>query len=571
MRTWLYILLALGGLKAAAVPPVAKAVPPPKEAIPAEEEAIPAMEEAIPPPVKALPAPVAVRFPGGILMAVSAATPAAQQAVLQGLNHLHGGWEFEASRHFAVALLEDPECLLAHWGMVMALLVPNPETGKARNAAAVRMLELLEKGQGTELERGYVYGLIKYLDEGPVSAASAFRKVAKKFPNDLQAAVFAALFGRTGYDEMGTATPSQQQAETELEALVKAHPESPLPLNALLAIRAEASVLAPSLELARKLCQMAPDYAPYHHLLGHYEWRSGEHQAAALAFGRAVMLYENWMKSNQATVADCPEWVKAEAYRVVALATKGDFDTAYAAAKQLAARPLAEDRALSSGIRMLLWEAQTLPARLLMRRGKPGDAALALASLPKPESLKPYHQKCLSFWWIDALRIALEAQRLVETNKLDEARKAVEALTFHGDKMAKAQAVANQNGERSAWNRAFKTMEVLSCELRGRIALQSRKELRGSAFNWFRSAADRQRPAVMLYPPVLLSPELVKLGAYHVLVNEPAAAIQAYQDALKAYPNDMDALQGLQRAYEAAKQPAQAAEVAEKIKRQMAP
>jgi tetratricopeptide (TPR) repeat protein len=75
----------------------------------------------------------------------------------------------------------------------------------------------------------------------------------------------------------------------------------------------------------------------------------------------------------------------------------------------------------------------------------------------------------------------------------------------------------------------------------------------------------------MLYPPVLLSPELVKLGAYHVLVNEPAAAIQAYQDALKAYPNDMDALRGLQRAYEAAKQPAQAAEVAEKIKRQMAP
>ena len=50
-----------------------------------------------------------------------------------------------------------------------------------------RLLDLVEQGKGTELERGYAYGLIKYIEEGPAGAANAFRKVAEKFPNDLQA------------------------------------------------------------------------------------------------------------------------------------------------------------------------------------------------------------------------------------------------------------------------------------------------------------------------------------------------------------------------------------------------
>jgi tetratricopeptide (TPR) repeat protein len=523
------------------------------------------LEEAIPLAVKALGEPSSIVFRGGLRMVVSAANEEAQAAVNQGLNHLHGGWEFEASRHFAVAMRKDPECLLAYWGMAMSLLVPTPETGKARNVAVERMLDLLDQGKGSDLERGYVYGLVKYLEEGPGSAASAFRKVAKKFPNEIQAAVFAALFGRGGYDETGAVTPSQQQSEEELTALMKTYPESPLPLNALLLIRAEAPDLAPSLDLARKLSRMAPDYPPYSHLLGHYEWRCGEHRAAASAFGQASSLFKSWMQSNKATFADCPEWAKAECYRVVALASMGDFGTALSAAKRLAGTPLPLDRASSAGARFMMWEAQTLPALLLMRRGKPGDPALALAALPKPKALKPYHKECLAYWWIDGLRIALEAQRLLEKAKPEDARKTVDALTFHGEQMAKAQYMANAGGERSPWTRAFRALELIASEVRGQLSLAGPENLRGTAYNWLRSAADRQRPAVMLYPPVVLSPMLARLGYYHLTEDKPAAAIEAFLDALVAFPNDMDALQGLQRAYEAAQQADKAAGIAVKI------
>ncbi len=543
---------------------------PTKEKAPVEEKAVapeklPDVETAIPDSVKALGEPAITNFSSGIRMAVSTTSEKAQAHVLQGLNHLHGGWEFEASRHFAAAMREDPECLLAHWGMVMCLLAPSPETGPARNAASDRLLALVDQGKGTELERGYAYGLIKYMEEGPAGAATAFRKIAEKFPNEMQAAVFAALFRRSGYDELGSATPDQDAAERSLLDLIEKNPQNPLPLNALLTIRAEGPDLSKSLPLARKLCQMAPDYPPYFHLLGHYEWRCGEHGKAASAFGRASGYFESWMKENKATVADCPEWVKAECYRIVSLVSKGDFDTAYAASRQIAATPFPADRASSPGARFLLWDAKTLPARILLHRSLRGNAREAMDSLPKPEELKKIHQNSLAYWWIDGLRFALEAQRMIDADDLDEAKQVSDALTHHGDAMSKTQNSATASGERSSWNRSFRALEVLASDLRGRLALAGPKASIGSAFNWFSSAADRQHPAPMMLPPMLLTPMALRIGDYYLAVEKPPEAVEAYQRALADFPNDMNALSGLKRAYEQAKLPEKAEETEKRI------
>lgn len=520
---------------------------------------------AIPAAVKALPTPAMTNFSSGVRMAVSATTESAQAHVIEGLNHLHGGWEFEASRHFAAAMQEDPECLLAHWGMVMSLLNPSPETGEARNAATDRLYFLIEQGKGTELERGYAYGLIKYIEEGPRGAASAFRKVSKKFPNELQAGVFAALFSRGGYDAAGDATPDQAEAENALLALIEKHPDNPVPLNALLVIRAEAPDLGNSLELARKLCQLEPEYPPAFHLLGHYEWRCGNHGEAASAFGRASSFFQNWMKENKAGVADCPEWIKAECYRIVALLSKGEFDTAYAAARQVASTPLPADRPASPGARFLLWEAKTLPARILIHRGLRGNAAEAAGSLPKPKDVEEYRKYSLAYWWIDGLRFALEAQRLINAGKIDEAREVVAALTQHGELMVKTQTAAAESGERSQWLRSFRAMEVLASDVRGRLAMAGPENKRGTAYNWFASAADRQRPEPMLCPPMILTPMAASLGGFFMSEKKPDEAIEAYQRALKAFPNDLNTLIALQSAYKAAGKAEEAAQTSKLI------
>jgi len=556
-------MMATCALAAAEKTPATEKAPVEEKA--AAKEEMPDVEAAIPASVKALGEPAMMNFPSGIRMAVSTTSEKAQAHVIQGLNHLHGGWEFEASRHFAAAMREDPDCLLAHWGMVMCLLSPSPETGPARNAASDRLLALVDQGKGTELERGYAYGLIKYMEDGPAGAATAFRKVAEKFPNEMQAAIFAALFRRSGYDELGSATPDQDAAEQILLDLVEKNPQSPLPLNALLTIRAEGPDLSKSLPLARKLCQMAPDYPPYFHLLGHYEWRCGEHGKAASAFGRASGYFEGWMKDNKATVADCPEWVKAECYRIVSLVSKGDFDTAYAASRQIAATPFPADRASSPGARFLLWDAKTLPARILLHRGLRGNAREAMDSLPKPEELKKSHQNSLAYWWIDGLRFALEAQRMIDAEDLDEAKLVSDALTHHGEAMSKTQAAANASGERSSWNRSFRALEVLASDLRGRLALAGPKASIGSAYNWFSSAADRQHAAPMMLPPMLLTPMALRIGDYYLAVEKPTEAIEAYQRALTDFPNDMNALTGLKRAYVQGKLPQKADETEKRM------
>ena len=523
------------------------------------------VESAIPAQVKALGKPAMMKFPAGIQIAVSSTSESAQAHVNQGLNHLHGGWEFEASRHFAIAMREDPDCLLAHWGMVMALLNPSPETGAARNAATNRLLALMEQGKGTELERGYGYGLVKYIEEGPAGAASAFRKVANKFPNELQAGVFAALFSRGGYDPAGSATPDQEVAEKSLLALVEKFPQSPVPLNALLVIRAEAPDLSGSLELARKLCQMTPDYAPSFHLLGHYEWRCGNHNQAAAAFNRAISLFLSWMAENKVSVADCPEWAKTECYRIVALVSKGEFDIAYAAARAMAATPIPADRPSSAGARFLLWDAKTLPARILIHRGTRGNAIDAANSLPKPAELSRFRKHSLAYWWVDGLRFALEAQRLMDAGKLDDARKVVAALTQHGESMAATQTASTNGGERSQWIRAFRALEVLASDVRGRLAMAGPKENRETAYNWFASAADRQLPTPMLFPPLILTPMASRLGDFFLATQKPDEAIESFQRALSAFPNDMNSLTGLKTAYEAAGKTADAENVGKQI------
>lgn len=509
---------------------------------------LPEIGECIPSAVSKMEPPIPFAFHSGLVTAVSAANDAAQLHTVQGLNHLHGGWEFEAMRHFAVAMKEDPDCLMAHWGMIISMLSPSPETDACRLATTNRLLKLIDDGQGTVLERGYAYGLVKYIQDGPKGAADAFRKVADKFPGELQSEIFAALFGRTGYDELGSITPDQEDAEKRLAKLVERDPSNALPLHALLLIRAEAPDLQPSLGLARKLCQLAPDYAPYFHVLGHYEWRCGEHTKAASAFSRAASLYSNWMKQTGASPADCVGWIRTECYRVVALASKGDFENAIASAEKIAGTTLDASRPFAPGTRQLLWDAKTLPARVLLRRSQPGDSAKALASLPPTAESKPFREKSLAYWWIDGLRITLDAQRLLDAQDPAKARENIEALTFHGTAMSKRQSIAAAVGEQTEWSRSFRALEVLAAELRGRLALAGPPAGHGSAFNWFRGATDRQKPATMLNAPAILTPMAMRLGDYFLARNLPHKAVRSYEEALRGFPKDAETMTRLEKA-----------------------
>jgi tetratricopeptide (TPR) repeat protein len=508
---------------------------------------IPKIDACIPPWVAAAEKPSLFPFHNGLVIAIIAENETAQIHTLQGLNHLHAGWEFEAIRHFAVAMQADPRCLVAHWGMIMSMLATSPETDSYRLATTQRLLELVEDGEGTELERGFAYCLIKYIDEGPNGAEIAFRKVSKRFPMDVQSEIFAILFSRGGYDLTGEITASQSAAEKSLINLIERLPSNTLPLNAYLLIKAEAQDLESSVPLAKKLCEFAPKYPPYLHLLGHYQWRSGFFDDAINSFSLAEKYYTEWMVSNKINHADCPQIILTKSYLAVAKASTGDFESAIATATEVSKFPLDPKRPTCAGNRQILWDSQTLPARIMMFRGEKTDPSASLLSLPKAQENITYHKHSLSHWWTDGLRITLQAQRLLNAGDIKSATETINTLSFHGQAMTKQKDIASAKGEFAQWRQALLHLEMLNANLRGHLALAGPKEIQGSALNWFLSAADRQRTSSLMHPPLILSPMACDLGDYYLSINQPDKSLAAYQEAITKYPNEPSTLKRIEK------------------------
>jgi tetratricopeptide (TPR) repeat protein len=531
----------------------------------AEKEAVPEADAVISERVKALPVPQPPQIPKLLTMAVSSTDAQAQKHVLAGIANLQGSWDFEAYRHFCAALALDPDCLMAHWGVVVALIDPEPELLDERTAALKRMVALVEADAATELERSYAYAIAVFFDQGPAACADAFRKVSERFPNDPQLRLYAAAFGRTGYGDDGKPTPDQERSESILDELLLRDPDHPLYLYAYLTMKAEAPDLRGDLQRARRLCEVAPAYPPFLHLLGHYELRNGNAAQAVDAFARAAEGYRTWMKSSGVTHVDCPGWVKAECYRAAALAAKGDYGTAQAAAKAVAAIEVPVESCTREGAQLLMWEGRTLEARLLMRRGAKGDAELALATLPKPAAQQAYGKRTHVVWYYQGLAFALEARKAAEAGKIEEARKITDALTLHGEQMAKTRGPAAAAGERSVWFRAINALAVATAEVRGTMVLEGPPEGIATAFNWFRAALDRQAPPSMLMPPSILMPMECRLADYFLARGEPKQAVDILIEAQTKHPNDLEVLSRLQRALAKAGHPDQAADMARQI------
>jgi len=532
---------------------------------PKEAAGVPGVEAVLDERVGKAPAAEAPAVPKGVTMAVTAANGEAQDAVRHGMTSLHAGWDFEAYRHFCEALKADPDCLMAHWGVVMALLQADFDLVEEREAAVVRMRALVDAGVGSDIERRYVFGTTKLLTAGAPEAANAFAAAVEAYPKDPQMRLLRCLLGRSGYDETGTITPDQERAEKEMRETIAEYPELPWLRHALLAMRAEAPDLTQDLGMARGLVKEAPDYPPYWHLLGHYEWRCGNHGRATVAFAKASELYTRWMEKNGFTALDCPQWTRSECYRAAALSSRGDYATALKIAKAVAAVPVPPERVATNGGRMLVWEGRTLPVRILMRRYGAGDMSGAQKLLPPREEVAALGDKSLVGWAYQAYSTLLGARLALEQDKLEEAMVLANELTRLGESFVKTRQAAVGIGERSEWLRFFKALEVMASETRGLVAMKHASGPSVSAAGWFQSAADRQARATLMMPPSVLMPMEVRLGQYYMAVENWEKAVEVLMKGASRWPGDWEVVNSLQIAFSEAGMKEHAADAARQL------
>ena len=155
----------------------------------------------------------------GKQMAVASPSDKARAHVQQGFALVHARWDFEAYRHFCVALQEDPDCLMAYCGVTLALARPHNEYIAFRRSAVDRMLDLLEMDEAAEkagkvarfpdVEKDFAAAVATLVSTSPRTAGAMFHQITQDYPNFLQAQLLALLLSRGGYDLVGDPTAGQ--------------------------------------------------------------------------------------------------------------------------------------------------------------------------------------------------------------------------------------------------------------------------------------------------------------------------------------------------------------------------
>ncbi len=518
------------------------------------------VEKVIHPVVGKLPSPDFVEEIVSIPMAISSPSALASKHVLQGLAHIQAAWDFEAYRHFCEALKLDPDCLMAYWGIGLSLAAPNNEFTQQRQVAVLRMIELIDATRdvngrqlpiATKMEQDYALALAELFRlRGKVG--EAFRQLSETYPGNLQAQCLAIYLQRDGYDRFGPRA-KQALAIEKMEELVEANPDNVAVLGFWVMLHGEAPEATTKLRekilpVVRKIARKVPNFPPYQHLLGHFEWRCGNHALAEAALQRAAGLYAEHKKSHDLSVHECDGWIRSQLYLATAMQSRGKFEEAMSIAVQLSELEVDSARLGSKGASLLVWEAKTLPARLYVARGKEGDFTRAISSLPGKNDpfLEEIKERTLSVFYLECLMQYLECRQALEKGESDIAQQKALALSGIQERMERLKTQALKSASISEYVRALAGVKVYAAEARGLVALAQATSgsQRQIARSWFKTAVDKQQRPALLMPPVVLSPMELRLAQYYLAAEDNEKAVESFQSAIRRRPNDLQSLLG---------------------------
>ncbi|HJQ84519.1 MAG TPA: hypothetical protein VKA21_10610 [Candidatus Binatia bacterium] len=242
---------------------------------------------------------------------VTTRAPEAQRYFDQGLRLV---WAFnhdEATRAFQEAASLDRGCAMAWWGIALAAGPNYNDPGNAerdRRAYEALANAVLLRGQVSERERAYIDALSKRYTKDPppdrkaldAAYADAMREVARRFPDDLDAAtLFAeALMDLRPWDLWtadGKPQPGTEEIVATLESVLARDPMHP-GANHYYIHAIEASPRPErGLASAGRLHDLVPGAGHLVHMPSHIYMRVGKYDEAAAANERAIAADEQYI------------------------------------------------------------------------------------------------------------------------------------------------------------------------------------------------------------------------------------------------------------------------------------
>ena len=430
---------------------------------------------------------------------------------------LHSYWFLIARRTFEGILQQDPNCAIAYWGVAMDYLGNSLATVPTR-AEAQAASDALEKartsGAKTQRERDFIEALSAYfrdhektaVDVRLVAYNAAMERMAQNYPDDFEVQAFYALTLQSSAKKSDLTYANQIKSAGILEKLFEQNPQHPGVTHYLIHAYDFAPLAEKGVASARRYAGIAPAVPHARHMPSHIYSMVG--------------LWNESIASNDSALEIQPDYYHAADFAVYAHLQLGQDGKA----KALTEKSLATADRGDRPINFVNFTAKAaMPARYVLDRGDwAGAAALALKPSQYPMA--------------DSLTHFTRGLGMARSGNLAGAKAEIEAM--------KALRAALERVDDSYW--ADRTEEQMLA-VSGWIALKEGN--RDQAMKFMRAAADNEDNSLKhvamenrLYPLRELYGDLL------LEAGDNAAALAAYETALKATPNRYRGVLGVARA-----------------------
>ncbi|MGB0030092.1 MAG: hypothetical protein WBP77_02800 [Candidatus Sulfotelmatobacter sp.] len=236
---------------------------------------------------------------GTVTFPVSCA-PDVQKPFERGVALLHSFWYEEAEKEFQQIAIDDPHCVMAHWGVAMSLwhqLWNNPDAKVIQRGLDEVHEAKTTDGPTTAREKAYIAAIATFYNnskklnhEARAKAYSdAMKKVYESYPDDHEAAAFYALSLLASEPHDDETFANRKQAAAVLENLFAIEPDHPGVAHYLIHAYDKPQLAQLGLPAARRYAQIAPAAPHALHMPSHIFARVG--------------LWQDDINSNLASIA----------------------------------------------------------------------------------------------------------------------------------------------------------------------------------------------------------------------------------------------------------------------------
>jgi tetratricopeptide (TPR) repeat protein len=467
----------------------------------------------------------------------------AQQFFDQGLRLIYAFNHDEAARSFHRAADLDPKLAMAYWGIAEAV-GPN-YNDPASDDRFAEAHTAIQKGvdllaNASPAEQAYIQGMALRFPADPKAdrrqAAEAYhdamREVAKKFPDDLDA---ATLFAESGmnlhpwglWHKDGTPEEGTEEIAATLESVLKRDPNHMGAIHYYIHTVEASTSPQRALAGANRLAAMAPAAGHLVHMPAHVYIRTGDYSAAVKTNQAAALADQTYIKASGAQGL-YPMMYYSHNLHFIAMcsAMNGDYLEANRGADQLAAHvaPFVKDMPPLEGF-------MTIPMAVDVRFHK-WDAIL---KMPQPSA----ELKITTVFWQFARGMALAAK-----GKVSEAESEYKAVSDAEQNTPEDVAFAMPVN-----NKAKDVLKIAKDVLGAKIALA--KKDNAAAIAQLQTAVSVQDTLKYNEPEDWFFPVRESLGAALLMNGDAAGAEKVFREDLDRHPRNPRSLFGLEQALKA--------------------